>query len=236
MPKLETLDPRIWGTGEPLSSMGALEVRRRGKVLVLSDKNNALLLHLRMTGQICRTPDHRRPRLRFHFEHGESLVLLDQRCLAKVERVPRGLLEAAFAARSLGDEFWPERRSGAWWAAALGKKRGEIKPALLTQDRVVGVGNIAASELLWRARVNPFEKVSALGEDRWGRIAQGAHDHVEHCLSKETADTLKFVTGGGPNFFLVYGREGEPCPRCSGVIKREKQRGRPTFWCRVCQS
>lgn len=233
---LETLDPRIWGDHSPLVSMGTLKVQRRGKLLVLSDARQALLLHLRMTGQICRQEDHRRPRIRFHFEGGESLVLLDQRCLARVEWVPLSDLESTFAGKSLGEEFWPEERSGAWWADALGQKTGAIKPALLTQDKVVGVGNIAASEILWRAHISPFRKVSGLDDQDWKGIARAAHQHVDYCLSKESADTLKFVTAGGPNFFQVYGREGEPCARCSRVIQREKQNSRATFWCASCQS
>ncbi|MEC7241171.1 MAG: DNA-formamidopyrimidine glycosylase family protein [Myxococcota bacterium] len=234
--RLETLDLRIWAGAEPLQSMGRLQVRRRGKLLVLVDEQYALLLHLRMTGQICRVEDHRKARLRFHFENGQSLVLLDQRCLARLEKVPRPDLEALFAHKSLGEEFWPVPRDGDWWSNALGQKAGAIKPALLTQDKVVGVGNIAASELLWRAATSPFREVSTLSLEEWDRIAQAAHDHVDYCLSKETADTLTFVTAGGPNFFRVYGREGDRCIRCGDSVRRDRQRGRATFWCAGCQS
>jgi len=234
--RIETLDSRIWGGKDALQSMGPLEVQRRGKLLVLCDSDRALLLHLRMTGQICREADHRPPRLRFCFDSGEHLVLLDQRCLAQAEWVPRDVLEAVFAKRNLGEEFWPKERSGAWWASALGGKSGDIKPALLSQDRVVGVGNIAASELLWRAHISPFQRASSLDLEAWESLARAADAHVNHCLSKETADTLKFVTAGGPNFFLVYGREGQSCPRCQDRIRREMQRGRATFWCPSCQS
>ena len=234
--RIETHDPRIWAGQAPLQSLEAVDVQRRGKMIVVSDSNTALVVHLRMTGQIRRAPDHRKPRMEWFFETKERVVLLDTRCLARVEWVPHSQLEATWQAKKLGEEFWPHGRSGVWWRTRLGRRDASLKTALLDQSRVVGVGNIAASELLWRAQLDPHCLLKDLQESQWEAMARAADAHVAYCLDKEDADTLSFVTSGGPNFFKVYGKEGQACTRCQSVIVRVKQGARATFYCPTCQS
>lgn len=231
---IDTLDQRIWGGLSGVESMGEiLLVRRRGKLLLLQDSEQVLLIHFRMTGQLLRREDGRRVRMRFAFDDGGGLVLVDSRCLATVEVCSTAALEERLERMGLGEEFWPHQKSGVWWSERLGN--GGIKAAMLKQNRVVGIGNIAASEILWMAQISPKTSCVALRTSDWNRFSIAAHTHVEDCLNREDGDSLQFLNHGGPNQFAVYGREGQACPRCQATIVRIVQQARSTFFCESCQ-
>lgn len=231
---IETLDSRIWGDQIGIESMGRIcVVRRRGKLLLLQDSNQALLIHFRMTGQLLRKEDGRRVRMRFVFDDGGRLVLVDSRCLATVEACSVDALGERLERLRLGEEFWPGQKSGAWWSTRIGN--GGIKAAMLKQNRVVGIGNIAASEILWMAKISPTKSCAGLQPTDWERFSIAAHTHVEDCLNREDGDSLQFLNHGGANLFAVYGREGQACPRCQDTIVRIVQQARSTFFCETCQ-
>jgi formamidopyrimidine-DNA glycosylase len=231
--EIKTLDPRIWGEQAPLTAMGRLvAVRRRAKLLILEDSQKALLVHFRMTGQLIRSEDGRRVRLVFVFGDGGRLVLVDSRCLGTVEVCPRTALESRLMA--LGQEFWPGPQTPDWWADRLGT--GGIKAAMLRQDRVVGIGNIAVSEILWMAQIAPSVRCAELNRSAWERFSEAAQQHVEDSLSREDGDSLRYLKSGGANPFLVYGRENQPCPRCECPLRRVVQAARSTFYCERCQA
>lgn len=231
--EIRTLDPRIWGGQDPLTAMGRLlAVRRRAKLLILEDNQTALLIHFRMTGQLIRKEDGRRVRMTFAFEGGGRLVLVDSRCLGTVEACPRAALDSRL--KALGEEFWPGPQPADWWADRLGA--GGIKAAMLRQDRVVGIGNIAATEILWMAQIPPTVRCDTLNHAAWTRFSEAAQQHVEDSLSREDGDSLRYLKAGGANPFLVYGRENQPCPRCKSPIRRVVQAARSTFYCERCQA
>jgi len=233
---VETIDPRVWGDTEPIGKMGlSIGVSRRGKWMLISDEHQVLLIHFRMSGQLVPSRGARQERLRFHFERGEPLSLRDPRALARVTWCRLDELAGLFTEKRLGEEFWPERRDGKWWSQRIKRTRGLLKGALLRQDLVAGVGNIAVSEMLWMAGIAPTVSTGELGDDQWEALAEAAHRHVADTLQREDATSLVFVNHGGPNLFQVYGREGQPCSRCDEPIQRVRQQGRSTFFCAVCQ-
>lgn len=227
------------------SAVGRCWRRAKWSVVELQPRGEeparALLLHYRMTGKPVLEDGARgrkvRLRLRLARASEPELVVAfdDSRCLGEVHLEPVDELPAFFAARRLGPDCWPERHPGPWWTARLGATRRAVKVALLDQHRVAGVGNIGASEACFRARLDPRLPARDLDAAAWEALAEAVPAWVEATLAEELGAEIHFVTAGGSNPFLVYGREGEPCARCRGPIERFVQAHRSTFWCPACQ-
>lgn len=258
--RVDVPDPRVLSGVEP----GGLEILRGGRpgrcwrrakwsVVEVQPRGaaptQALLLHYRMTGKpvLEDGAPGRKVRLRLHLRPGgeagasrvdepERVVAFDDsRCLGEVHLLPLADLPAFFEARRLGPDCWPERRPGSWWAERLGDSRRPLKVALLDQHRVAGVGNIGASEACFRARLDPRGPARSLPDAAWEALAEAVPAWVEATLAEELGQEIHFVTAGGSNPFLVYGREGEPCAACGDPVARFVQAQRSTFWCPSCQ-
>ena len=233
----EVLDPKVLvrdqGDG---SGLGApvREVSRRGKYLALIAGREAWVLHFRMTGQVVRALDGRRARARWVLDQGE-VAFVDPRRFGTIARILAADLPDFYAAIPLGPEPWPGPRPGAWWAERYEGARGPLKPALLLQDRVAGLGNIAGSEICWRAGLRPDRAVGSLTEADWDRLAIEATAFLDQTVAQEDGDEIQYVNLGGDNPFQVYQRDGSPCPRCGAALVRTVQAGRATFFCGGCQ-
>ena len=215
-----------------------LRVSRRAKYAVLDFSGDQhLLLHYRMTGKTIVDPrSERRARLRWVLDKGPPVVFEDPRRFGTCEWVSSDDLLDYFENKKLGPEPWPELRDWHWWKDQLRALRGPIKPALMRQDRVAGLGNIAASEILFRARVHPAKLVPEILDDEWQRIAAAVPQFINHTLEAEGGDEILYVNMGGEGSFAVYGHEGETCTRCPSSIQRLVQSGRSTYFCSGCQS
>lgn len=117
----------------------------------------------------------------------------------------------------------------------MATSHGPLKVALLDQARVAGLGNIAASEILWRAGISPEARTAALSDDAWRRIAEHAHAFFDESVETDAGDEIAYVNEGGENRFAVYGRADCACQRCGETIVRTVQAGRSTFACSGCQ-
>jgi formamidopyrimidine-DNA glycosylase len=237
--RLEVVDPRVLQAGAPESVAGVPfgTPRRHAKLCVLPlGERHALVLHFRMTGKIVvESAGRARPRLRLHRHEGPPIVFEDGRCLGQAWLLHVGELPAFVAKHAPAPEPWPQARSGPWLAACLAGKRAGIKAALMDGRRVAGVGNIGASEACWRAAVDPTTPVPALEPVQWTALMAGIRGWIDDTLAAETGDEIVYLQHGGRNPFQVYGRAGEPCPRCGAGIERLAQAGRSTFWCAGCQ-
>ena len=109
----------------------------------------------------------------------------------------------------------------------------EIAPALLDQQVAAGIGNVFKSEVLWACRVDPFAKVVDLDTDTRRRLVETAARQLRANVG--AVGERSTLAGGG---VAVYGKRGQPCPRCGTPIQREKQGEDPrvTYWCPTCQS
>lgn len=237
---LELLDPKLDPHGQlrALRPFRVEEVFRRGKYSVLKGAQDTLLVHYRMTGKVLRgdtLPKYARAtfvgeRARVHF--------IDMRRFGTLERVPTETLESFFEGKKLGQEVWPMLRDGAWWKAQMSGLKIPIKAALLRQDRVVGLGNILASEVLFHARVAPDRPTHQVKESEWEAIAHALHQTVENILATETGDEIAYVNEGASAEdagFFVYQRAGDAAACCGEPIERRVDAGRSTFWCPRCQ-
>lgn len=210
-------------------------VERRGKhQLFRLASGRTLHVHFRMTGDwrvaTVDVPPHRITRVVLDFDDGTRLALDDSRALATVAVVDAGVDPCP----DLGPEATDDAFNADWLASRLAARRGPIKPALLDQRLVAGIGNIYASEALWYAHVDPRRPSNRLRQPQYQALATGvkramrkALDHPERYYGVDgVSDAVRFN---------VYDREGKGCRRCRAPIVRLVQAGRSTYCCRSCQ-
>ncbi|HYD42594.1 MAG TPA: bifunctional DNA-formamidopyrimidine glycosylase/DNA-(apurinic or apyrimidinic site) lyase [Anaeromyxobacter sp.] len=220
------------------------EIRRIGKHLLVTLAQDGaplgLLSHLGMTGKWLRTagaaapPRHSRARLRL--DDGRVLHYQDLRLFGRLRLVPGARFEAVPEVAALGPDPLAEGIDVARLAAALARTRLPVKVKLLDQRLLPGVGNIHAGEACFRARLDPRRPARSLSRAEVKRLAGGILASFHLTLDAEKGPEITYVEEGGANPFLVYAREGEPCPRCGReTIRRVVQAGRSTFHCSRCQ-
>lgn len=230
------------------------EVERRGKNLVLrlGPDDRVLQSQVRMTGRFALAqaddPRGRGLRAAIGFRHvAAEFDLVDGRTLLydDVRRLGGFRLQSADEwaqrAEQLGPEPLDPDFGAADLAAGLGNGRAPVKNALLDQRRVAGIGNIYASEALFRARVDPRRACGSLGPDDHRRLHRALRAVLREALRGEGTSLrdYRLVDGGSGRFqdrLRVYDREALPCPRCGTAIERIVQAGRSTFFCAACQA
>ena len=235
---LDVLDERLLPVERAAALSGARigPAARRGKYLCLPLDDQVLILHFRMTGKaVLETTPRRHVRARLRTADA-AVAFVDTRRLGRAWLLPAAEQESFFSAIPLGPEPWPQPRSGVWWAQRLAGLRGAVKPAMMRQDRMAGLGNIAAAEICHRAKIHPARPVPALTAAEHGALARACPAFIESVLAAESGPEVHYVSEGAPTPapFLVYGREGKRCS-CGGRIERIAQSGRSTFFCSSCQ-
>jgi formamidopyrimidine-DNA glycosylase len=204
-------------------------VERRGKHQLLHLEDGRILhAHFRMNGDwtLVETgaPLPRFARAVLDFEDGSSLVFVDSRALGTIDVHPAGAELDLGLGPDAADPDW----TAAQFADALAPRRGPIKPALLDQRLVAGLGNIYAAESLWRARISPFAPCNALTPSQISALRKA----IEAVLVRATGSRY---TDDDTTALDVYDREGLPCRRCRTSIERVVQAGRSTYYCPHCQ-
>ncbi len=220
---------------DTLTGDRVVDVVRRGKhQLLLLASGRTLHVHFRMTGdwrvgRATEAPE-RFSRVVVDLEDGTRLALHDSRALAVVTLHPAGVDPLP----ELGPEATADRFNATWLAGRLAGRRTAIKPALLDQRLVAGIGNIYASEALWYARVNPSRAAGRLSATRLAALAAG----VKRTMKRALLHPERYYGAEGiPDAvrFNVYDREGKGCRRCGTPIRRIVQAGRSTYYCPHCQ-
>jgi formamidopyrimidine-DNA glycosylase len=247
--RLEILDPRWCEPAEPAALEDAVRgrriehVRRRGKYLLLELEDDIhLAMHLRMTGNLLLAHDDERPHLRARLvlEGGKRLLFVDVRRFGTgVVLLGSEARDAYFDARLGLEPLDPDFTAEALRAMARGR-RAPVKAFLLNQERIAGVGNIYADEALFRARIHPLRPVGKLRRPQLAALRNAVVEALEAGIDAKGAsiDDFRHTDGAEGSFqdrFLVYGREGEPCPRCGRPIHKLRVAGRGTYVCEHCQ-
>src|SRR5712691_1469632 len=243
--RVEILDPRLtrpfdlFEVAEELEGDRVHGVERRGKYLVLRlESGLALLVHLRMTGSFGFAPtSHERAVL--ELDDGSRLVFRD------VRRFGTWLvLEGGAADEYLTAKNGPEPLGPSFTARQLGtslaRRKAALKSVLLDQRVVAGLGNIYADEALWRARLNPLRPASSLASDEVRRLHRAIRATLDAAIERQGSTLRDYATPDGSegsmqDEFRVYGRGGEPCPRCGTSIAKTRVGGRGTWYCPRCQ-
>lgn len=216
---------------------------RRGKFIEsFLDDDAVLLLHLGMSGRLLLGPAPPGPHehLTFAFDDGSVLRFVDPRRFGMVDLVPVGSLAAHPWLAGLGAEPLAPGFDGPALRQALAGRRLAVKLALMDQRRIVGVGNIYASESLYRARVSPLRPAGRLGVVAGARLAVAIRAVLLEAIAAGGSSLRDYVQSNGElghfqNDFRVYDREGQPCRGCARPIRRITQGGRATFYCPTCQ-
>lgn len=218
------------------------DVRRRAKYLLLDFDTGCLIVHLGMSGSLRVVAVGEAVMTHDHVDvvfGSRALRLRDPRRFGMVLwQTGEGLDHPLFA--SLG----PEPLGSGFDAAVLYRAtrglRAPIKQVLMDARRVVGIGNIYASESLFRARIHPLAKAGGLGRERCGRLVAAVRETLEEAIAAGGSTLRDFVGGDGrPGYFqqnyFVYGREGHGCRVCGSPVRREVLAQRATYWCPHCQ-
>lgn len=217
---VESRDPKI-KLGCDLVGQRIQRVRRQGKNIVfdLSGQSH-LLVHLRMTGWF-EFKEPKRYRAAIHTTRGIA-YFEDARRLGTIQVATTEQLERAL------EKLGPDPLVDGCDLSGLQGTPRPVKVALLDQKLIAGVGNIYASESLWRARINPRRRSDRLKSAEWRALSRGIVASLRRAISY------------GPRIFevqefAVYGRKGKPCRRCGARIRRLVQAQRSTYFCPQCQ-
>lgn len=237
-PKARTFRGAKRGELEKLE--GRLEsAQRRGKYLLLEfSGGRGLMAHLGMTGKFVKRPagvEEPYSRARFVLDTGEVIHFRDPRLFGRMEPAPAAQLTQVKAVKALGLDPLVDGLSVEQLREALGDSRQELKVALMDQGRLAGLGNIHAAEALFRAGLNPHRKPKSLADAEWAALAKAIRDTIAFALEEEDAEEIAYVEEGEENPFLIYGRAGQPCPKCGTTVKATQQGGRTTHFCPSCQ-
>ena len=248
---------------ERLAGQRIAALSRRAKYLVADlDSNEALIMHLGMTGRFTVLADGAatapgefvhatggtglHDHIVFHLEGGTTVTYNDVRRFGFMDLVPRAELASCRHFARMGIEPLGNELSGEAIARLFRGKSAPLKAALLDQRLIAGLGNIYVCEALFRTGLHPEAPAGSLVAD------DGAPTVKAHDLARVVREVLiEAVEAGGSTLrdfahadgslgyfqhaFRVYGREKEPCPACGAPVLRLVQAGRSTFYCGACQ-
>ena len=229
------LPPRV--AGQTLRTVG-----RRAKYLLLGFDAGTVIVHLGMSGSLRVVRSDEPPGAHDHVDFvfgGEALRLRDPRRFGMVVWQAGEAAQHPVLAR-LGPEPLDEAFDAAWLHTVTRGLRAPIKHVLMDSHRVVGVGNIYASESLFRARIHPLEPAGRLGPRRCARLVTAVRETLAAAIEAGGSTLRDFVGGDGqPGYFqqqyFVYSRDGEACRVCGAAVQRVVSAQRATFFCPRCQ-
>lgn len=248
--RIRVLDARL--SGFPVGRAAGrriLDVYRYGKQVAVSlEGDRIILIHLRMTGRLLVRRDLARPLGAFLHavstaeQHVRATFELDRCELLFADTRRFGTLELHDAGRLpvIGLDPTSGELTGPKLAELLSGSRQPLKEWLLRQDRLVGIGNIYASEILHRAKLHPGRHA--------GSLSRGEVVRLHECIRAVLDDAIRFggttfsdyrqsdgTQGGFGARLRTYERAGEPCFDCGGMIERQVTAGRSTYFCPACQ-
>ena len=219
-----------------------LDVRRRAKWLVLPlSRGDVLAIQVKMTGQLDvvdpAAPRDKHVHVVFSLDDGRELRLRDTRKFGRValyRHAEAGELLDAFGPEPLDEAF-----SAADFRRRLHARRARLKPLLMDQAFIAGVGNIYADEALWRARLHPLRSAAGVKPSQARDLYRSLRDVLREGIERRgsSVDSYRAPEGRGnmQNFLNIYGRTGKPCPRCGRPTRRIVIGQRSTHFCSWCQ-
>lgn len=222
-----------------------LGLERRGKYLLCRlSEGLVFVIHLRMTGSLVYCPPDAPPARHTHLilplDNGDELRFADLRQFGRVWLLPEATLSGLSGYRDLGVEPLEAGFTVNYLKKILKGRHRRIKPLLLDQTLIAGLGNIYADEALHRARLNPERPASSLSAQEIARLHQAVRAVLEEGITYRGTTVRDYLDGEGrpggyQELLRVYNREGQPCRRCSRAIERKKISGRSAYYCPSCQ-
>ena len=249
--RVAIFDERLTRPTDPRHVAARLEgervaaVERRGKYLVVRFESGlVLLVHLRMTGSFLvgtsgGLPADPHQRAVVKLDDGTDVAYRDVRRFGTWLLLEGDEVDPYLAVR-LGEEPLGTRFTTRELQRRLQGRRAPVKAALLDQRTAAGLGNIYVDEGLWYARVHPLRQGGSLDSDEIAAVRTGLRRALRVGIRRQGATLSDYRTPNGgrgsmQDEFKVYGREGEPCPRCGTPIVKTRAGGRGTSYCPECQ-
>lgn len=221
-------------------------VERRAKYLLIHlDNGYSILAHLGMSGRMMvfsRLPEkvEKHDHVYFLLSDGQAVVFNDPRRFGLVTggegaTIHQHALLGAMGPEPLGEDFTPDYLYG-----QLQRRKQAVKPVLMDQKLVVGVGNIYAAEALFRCGINPERPANRINKKQASALVTAIRAVLEEAIASGGSTLRDYVNSAGASGYFqhrfdVYDREGKPCRLCTTPITRMTQAGRSTFWCEKCQ-
>jgi formamidopyrimidine-DNA glycosylase len=224
-------------------------VDRRGKyILCRLDCDDVLVIHLGMSGQLLRTKSSRDAMAKhthvvITFTQGGQLRFVDPRTfgemfVTRLDTVEKEVTELAH----LGIDPLETAMSWDHFGQMVAQRQAKLKPLLMDQKFIAGIGNIYSDEILWGAGLRWDRMSDSLTSEEVRRLYRSMMETLQEAVKhrgSSLADAQYVDLFGRPgeyqNFHSVYAREGQACPRCRHVVVRERVAGRSTFYCSACQ-
>jgi formamidopyrimidine-DNA glycosylase len=224
------------------------EINRRGKIIVISlSPKGFLLFHPKMTGHFLIMREINDDLLKAKSAHlvlsmddKTFLIWTDQRKFSRIEYWPVEDSSEIDWLNGLGEEPLASDFSFPRFNELIGNKKRRIKPWLMDQSVIVGIGNIYASEILWSAKVNPEKIITQLSLEEKKRVFREMKRILKKAIIERGTSTIEFrdindEKGRYASKLKVYGRQKEKCSRCQKKIERKIIGGRSTYYCPSCQ-
>jgi len=226
-----------------LTGLRLRAIERRAKYLLFRFDPGTLIVHLGMSGSLAVVPPETSLKKHDHveliFERRYALRLHDPRRFGLVLWTDQAPADHTLL-RHLGPEPWDGAFNAAMLYTRSRGRRAAIKNFIMDAHIVVGIGNIYASEALYRAGIHPNRAAGRIGRERYGRLVMAVRDVLEEALAAGGTTLRDFANSDGkPGYFRrelkVYGRAGEPCDCRTGVIRQQVIGQRSSFFCPRCQ-
>lgn len=223
-----------------LAGRAVKDVSRRGKYLIMNlDDGAALLVHLRMTGQLIWGPPKPSARLQLHFRNEEQVLnYCDVRRFGEVWLAEDPAKDPSLMA--LGPEPLDGSLDADVFSRSLRGCTAKLQSALLDQKRIAGLGNIYVTEALWRTGLRPTRRAHTVKAAEVAPLLGHVQDILKEGIAFRGVSFRDYRDARGEkgrarDRLSVYGKQGQPCPRCETTFKFVKVSGRGTVYCPGCQ-
>ena len=226
-----------------LSGACIAQVCRRGKFLILDTDQGAVIWHLGMSGTLRILPHTVAPQRHDHvdltLDNGQMVRFRDPRRFGSVH-VSQDSWAAHPMVRDLGPEPLGPEFSGDYLFTRSRARRAPVKALLMDGQVVAGIGNIYASESLFRAGIHPGRPARRISQRRYQGLAQAVRQVLGLAIEQGGTTLRDFLSEAGrPGYFRqslqVYGRDGEPCVRCGEPLRMRRIAQRSSYYCIPCQ-
>jgi len=227
-------------TPERVIGRSIKSVHRRGKFIVLNLYQGYISIHLRMTGQLManvgREDKARHFTARLIFQNGGALYFKDYRKFGRIYFSN----DLDWLEKKLGIEPLSTGFTSKWLQEAFSRSRRMVKPLLLDQKFIAGLGNIYVDEALWTAKIHPRSIANSLEPYKVSSLCRSIRSILRQAIKLNGTTIINFSFGGGQTgsytrYLQVFGKQDQPCPRCKTTLRKIRVSQRGTHICPRCQ-
>lgn len=242
-PKMINVDTKSFQ--DALTNQTIDRIDRRGKYLLFRFNNDMTLVsHLRMEGKYDVEPDGTEPskhtHVIFHLDDNRELRYKDSRKFGRMYLIKNGEEKTLSGLGTIGPEPTEDDLTFNYMKQVMNKSRGKIKPFLLNQSNIAGLGNIYCDEVLWMSKIHPETITNTINDDKIETLRQNIIKEIKMAIKGHGTTVHSYSNAYGEagqfqNHLHVYGKQGEPCERCGALFKKIKVAQRGTTYCPNCQ-